>query len=75
MGGKIISLLKRSAVKLKLIPGSLKARAYLKRIFMGRLVLLPHEITEGMSSYEPPIEISADEVNRKFKILYAVGQK
>jgi len=44
----IISLMKRSAVKLHLIPGSLKARAYLKRIFMGKLVPLPHEVTEGM---------------------------
>ncbi len=75
MGGEIISLLKRSAVKFKLIPGSLKARAYLKRIFMGRLVPLPPEITEGMTTYEPPVEIPVDTVNRAFKILYAVGKK
>jgi hypothetical protein len=67
--------LKRSAAKLELIPGSLKARAYLKRIFMGRLVPLPPEITEGMASYEAPIEIPADKVNQDFKIIYAVGKK
>ncbi|MBM4308055.1 MAG: hypothetical protein FJ107_04710 [Deltaproteobacteria bacterium] len=71
----IISLMKRSAVKLHLIPGTLKTRAYLKRIFMGKLVPLPHEITEGMAPYEPPVEIPTDEVNRDFKILYAVGKK
>jgi SAM-dependent methyltransferase len=75
MGGEIISLIKRSAVKFKIIPGSLKARAYLKRIFVGRLVLLPPEITEGMTDYEPPIEIPPDRECKEFKILYAIGKK
>ncbi len=73
--GEILSLIKRSAVKLNLIPGSLKGRAYLKRIFIGKLISLPHEITEGMAPYEPPVEIPVDNVNRNFKILYAVGRK
>jgi hypothetical protein len=42
---------------------------------MGRLVPLPSEITENMTSYEPPVEIAADKVTRDFKILYAVGRK
>jgi SAM-dependent methyltransferase len=74
-GGEIISLIKRSAVKLNLIPGSLKARAYLKRIFMGRLVPLPPEITDGIAPYEPPVEIAGDQVTRRFKILYAIGKR
>ena len=73
--GEILSLIKRSAVKFNLIPGSLKGRVYLKRIFMGKLILLPHEITESMTDYEPPIEIPIDKVNKDFKILYAVGKK
>ena len=75
VGGEIISLIKRSAVKLKLIPGSLKARVYLKRIFMGRLVPLPPEITEGIAAYEPPVEIPPNKECKEFKILYAVGKK
>ena len=74
-GDEFISLIKRFAVKFNLIPGSLKSRAYLKRIFMGRLISLPNEITEGMAPYEPPLEIPKDKVNGKFKILYAVGIK
>jgi len=74
-GGKFISLIKRFVVKFNLIPGSLKGRVYLKRIFMGRLIPLPNEITEGMVTYEAPSEIPTDKVNRKFKILYAVGKK
>jgi len=73
--GEITSLIKRLAVKFHLIPGTLKGRAYLKRIFMGKLIPLPREVTEGMADYEPPVEIPADKVNRDFKILYAVGRK
>jgi len=68
-------LVKRLAVKFHLIPGSLEARAYLKRIFMGKLVPLPSEITEDMIDYEPPIEIPIDKVTKDFKILYAIGKK
>jgi hypothetical protein len=72
---QIVSLIKRSAVKFNLIPGSLKSRAYLKRIFLGKLVPLPHEVTEGMAQYEPPVEIPVDKINRDFKIIYAIGRK
>jgi SAM-dependent methyltransferase len=72
---KVTSLVKMSAVKLNLIPGTLEGRTYLKRIFMGKLVPLPAEITENIAPYGPPIEIPADKVNRDFKILYAMGKK
>lgn len=72
---KLISLTKRFALKFKLIPGSLKTRAYLKRIFIGRLIPLPQEITEGMAEYEPPVEIPIDRVVKEYKILYAIAKK
>jgi len=56
-------------------PVTLKARAYPKRIFMGKFVSLPPEICEGMAAYGPPMEIPADKPNKDFKILYAVGDK
>ena len=42
---------------------------------MGKLVPLPAEVYEGMAPYDPPVEISADKINKEFKILYAVGKK
>ena len=50
-------------------------RAFLKIIFMGKLIPLPPEITENITSYEPPVEIAAAKVTRNFKILYALGKK
>jgi SAM-dependent methyltransferase len=74
--GKAISLLKRLAVKWDLIPGSLAARAYLKRIFMGALQPLPEQLHEGMAPpFEPPQEISLTRPNRDHKIIYALAFK
>ena len=70
-----VSFIKRIALNLNLIPGSLSARAYLKRIFMGKLEPLPEEIYENMAPYEPPIEIGTDKSSKDFKIIYVVARK
>jgi len=44
---KLVSALKRSAVKSGLIPKNMKNKGLLKRIFFGRLEGLPPEVTAG----------------------------
>ena len=72
---KVISTIKRTAIRFNLIPGNLKARAYFKRIFMGKLTTLPEELYEDMAQCEEPIPISKDRTNNKFKIIYALAMK
>lgn len=72
---KSLSVLKRSASKLDLIPGSLKAREFLKRIFIGKLTPIPDEVSEGMAEYVEPVEIKSDEPTEQYKIIYAVATK
>ena len=72
---RFLSGLKRMAVHFDLIPGSLKARSYLKRLFIGPLQPLPERIIDGMARYEPPIPIGPDDPNRVYKIIYAVARK
>jgi len=60
---------------LHLVPKIMQAKEPLKRIFMGRLIPLSLEITEGMADYEPPIEIPPDRANKGYKLLYAIGRK
>jgi ubiquinone/menaquinone biosynthesis C-methylase UbiE len=72
---RAVSTIKRAAVDLNLIPGSLKLRAYLKRIFMGKLVPLPEEVHDGMASYKPPERIPPDQPCNNFKIIYAIAEK
>jgi len=50
----------------------MQSKEPLKRIFMGRLIPLPPEKTEGMADYEPSIEIPPDRECKGFKILYAI---
>jgi len=68
---RIISTIKRVAVAFKLIPKTMAGKELLKRIFFGRLVLLPDEIREGMCEYTQPFPISADSPNHHCKVLYA----
>lgn len=72
---RVVSFIKRMAVNFDLIPGSLKARAYLKRLFMGKLQPLPEEVYDGMAPYEEPVPIQKDKPNKDFKIIYAVARK
>jgi SAM-dependent methyltransferase len=71
----LFSRIKHMAVHLDLIPGSLAARAYLKRIFIGPLKPLPDQIYEDMAPYVPPDRIPHDQPNRNYKIIYAVARK
>lgn len=63
-----LSLVKRAAVKLHLMPKTLK------RLFYGSLQPLPEELTEGMAPYRPPVEVSGRSPCPEYKILYAVGE-
>lgn len=68
--GTIISFLKRMAVNLRLIPKTMKGKQILKRFFLGKLVPLQPEITEGMAEYVPPKKIPLDASSPKYKVLY-----
>ncbi len=72
---KIVSLTRRIASRLHLIPGSLEAREPLKRIFIGRLRPIPPEIEDGMTTYNEPVPIESNCPTDKYKILYAVAIK
>ena len=70
---KIISLIKRIAVSLKLIPKTMKGKEIFKRIFSGRLIILPSEIEGGVAKYSQPVAIPSDSPADKYKVLFAVA--
>jgi len=72
---KVFSLLKRTASRLNLIPGSLKARERLKRLFIGSLEPIPAEINDGMAEYHEPERLGSDYPTDRYKILYAIATK
>lgn len=70
----IVSLLKRTAVALHLVPRTMKGKALLKRLFLGALVPLPPELTDGLAEYCAPVPISGSGRVSDFKVLFAVGR-
>jgi len=71
----LLSRLKRLAVRLDLIPRTMKSKSYLKRIFFGRLTTLPVELKDGVIGYDTPVAISGESLNPRYRILYAVGDR
>ena len=67
---KIVSLIKRTAVTLHLIPKTMKGKEIFKRIFFGKLLTLPSEIEDGQVEYSPPVAISSNQPNYQYKILF-----
>jgi len=67
---KIVSLIKRTAVTLHLIPKTMKGKEIFKRIFFGKLLTLPSEIGDGEVEYSPPVAISSDQPNYQYKVLF-----
>ena len=72
---QIVSLIKRLAVILHLMPKTMKGKELFKRIFFGKLYPIPEEIKEGMCKYIPAVPISHNSLTKQYKVLYAVAQK
>lgn len=72
---KLVSVIKRTASKMNLIPGSLEAREFLKRMFVGHLEPIPTKITDGMANYPEPGPVEDGFSTEEFKIVYAVARK
>lgn len=70
---KMISITKRLAVRLHLIPRTMKSKAWLKRVFLGPLVAVPPEINDNIAEASPLVPLTDRMSASKFKVLYAVG--
>lgn len=71
---RFISFLKRVAVRLNVIPKTMKGKEFLKCLFFGRLTVLPPEVSDGMSQLYPSVRVEQDPVVSDYEVLYAVGQ-
>jgi len=72
---RLVSLLRRAVNTLHFMPGSLKIRAILKRVFYGRLLILPEELEDGMIEAYPLKPIARDTSGAQYKVLYAIARK
>lgn len=70
---KALTLARDAAVRLRLIPRTMRGKERLKRLVYGRLVPLPAELTDGPPSPRP-VPLDGHGPVPEFKILYAVGR-
>jgi len=71
----IFSIIKRIAVHLHLIPRSLKLRAFLKNIFIGKTIPMPADLNEGIFDFADPHPLNPEEENSRYKIIYWTAVK
>jgi SAM-dependent methyltransferase len=72
---RLLRPIKRLAVMSGLMPKSMAGKRWLKRIVFGPQAPMPAEIVPGMAPYEPPVAISANDVDRVHRILYCVATR
>jgi len=73
--GKLINFIRAFAVKLDLIPKTMRGKEFLKQIFYGRLVTLGSDIEEDIGEYCVPEPIPSRESRAsRYKVIYAVGR-
>lgn len=71
---KLVSIIKKTTVKLHLIPKTMKGKEKFKRLFFGKLVPLPPEITDDMGiKYSSPVSIPHDNPITRYKVLFALA--
>lgn len=73
--GAIISLIKRAAVSLHLIPKSMRAKQLLRRFFFGALSPVPNELEPQPSGDAPLTPVAPQRPITEFKILYAIARR
>lgn len=71
---RIVSFIRQSAVKLGLIPKTMRSKELLKRIFYGKLTPIPKVIYDGLGKIETlvPFNQKKDEVEN-YKFLYLIA--
>ena len=70
----LVSLARRAAVALRLIPATMKGKEWLKRVFLGPLTALPAEIGGAMVPRGEPVALAPGAAASAFKVLYLVGR-
>ena len=70
-----ISLMRRLAVRMHLIPKTMRGKELLKRLFYGQLTPMPRLLQANMGSLEP-LHDAPEETSpiRDFRVIYAVGR-
>ena len=71
----LLSLLKNTAVRFRIMPKTMRGKEFLKRLFFGRLHPVPQEVKEDMAEFTAPVPIPRDVPDRSHKVIFAIAHK
>lgn len=71
---RLTSFIKQTAVKLHLMPRTMKGKEIFKRLFMGPLQNLPAELSVEKEAILRPIPVDFTKPVSNYKVLYAIGK-
>jgi SAM-dependent methyltransferase len=72
---RVLGVARHVAVRLRLIPKTMKGKEFLKRLAFGKLHPFPAEVSAATAACREPVRLSDLNAGGRFKVLYAVGQK
>lgn len=72
---RIIRAVRRAAVRLHLIPKTMRGKAWLKRLFYGPLSPVPPELPDDLAQPEPLLSLTPTTPISLYKMLYLLGRK
>lgn len=70
----LTGFIRKTAVKLHLIPDTMEGKERLKRLFYGRLQPLPNELANTDGEFRPPETYSGNGPVENCKVVYAIGR-
>lgn len=71
---RILNLVRRIAVRLKLVPKTMSGKEIIKRLLHGKLYPLPRELSEGVGEFHPPVPVDGRQAVSDYKVLYIIGR-
>jgi SAM-dependent methyltransferase len=72
---RVLSFIKKTVVRLNLMPKTMRGKRLFKRIVFGKLVDLPAELTANGWDGTLPQPIDPHKPDRKNKVIFAIGTK
>ena len=75
LAGHIVRAVRRLAVKLHLIPGSMRGKELLKKIFLGGTVPMPSKLTQATAPVEPLTVLPNNTIRGPWKVFYLTATK
>ncbi len=73
-GDRLVSFIRKAAVRFNLIPRTMKGKEIFKRMFYGAMSVLKEELEEGVCGYQPPEPLPSHVPNSEYKIIYCAAR-